>query len=752
MMRARNISTAKKRADRGSALLVTLMVMVGLSLLGLGFVVISETENSISANERNHAQVLAVAEAGAKLALEWFQDPDWAEARGILPANDNAIKTQRVLTSAAPPPFTSYTGYYKSEAGTLLFDKPFKPAARNRFFGDEQRADVIINATTDAAFLSAINNYLFADLTNGQITDIRVYAPPILDGTLNTNGFWESGSRYGLATIRVTAQKIINSQVVSERQVKLVISEWPFPGPQGPVQSNANISTGGNFGVHWGRMTSEGNLEIKRPLVGLPWFDAWNSIRFDHGYFAAGVDAFGNANDASSVCTQHDWLYKIYNALIEDPWYEARAKGNIINPISGTNDHPFKFQLATQDIVNTPDVGWSNWFQNQNGDESGAACGGQDKKMVIFPKIDYEFWKALSQSASTSTSGVKYLRWVVGEDYTDGIETKNFAKWVNTVTGAKPGFYFFDTRNGLNPQGDAPAGVLTPKVTINSSDDGPTFLMKGFVYLNTQEFGSQGINGPGGWYNFPGEPFRDIGYEVVDTATNDYKLESGNRVITGANDGEFSWQDVNNNGQLDIYLEQRSPAIPGGGSLSNQWFPVKWSPGCTVGVNGVVGANCSEPHEPYLNLIYPSVGNYAQACCGGGGAPRRLTVGWQAPNSFSKLPIKKDEATGNPIACSAGNAIDPNCTSNLYNRDGPLANNFGNTSNTRPILDGVLYNEGRFDSQGNAAYFGSILINGDIVGTGTPEVWFDELLIKGGWQDKFKELPRVFVTAHETEQ
>jgi len=30
--------------------------------------------------------------------------------------------------------------------------------------------------------------------------------------------------------------------------------------------------------------------------------------------------------------------------------------------------------------------------------------------------------------------------------------------------------------------------------------------------------------------------------------------------------------------------------------------------------------------------------------------------------------------------------------------------------------------------------------------------WFDEYLIKGGWQDKFKELPRVFVTAHETEQ
>jgi hypothetical protein len=762
MMRARNISTAKKRNDRGSALLVTLMVMVGLSLLGLGFVVISETENSISANERNHAQVLAVAESGARTVLEWFQDPNWAEDRGILPANANAIKTERVLTSAAPPPFTSYTGYYKSDAGTLLFDKPYKPHARNRFFGDEERADVIINATTDATFLAAINNYLFADLTNGQITDIRVYAPPILDGTLNANGFWESGTRYGLATIRVTAQKIINNQAVSERQVKLVISEWPFPGPQGPVQSNANISTGGNFGVHWGRMTSEGSLEIKRPLVGLPWFDAWNSIRFERGYFAAGFGAFydpsdptSDPNDATDFCSAENWLYKIYNALIEDPWYEARAKGNIINPISGTADQPFKFQNATNDIVNTPNVGWSNWFQNQDGDESGAACGAQNKKMVIFPKIDYEFWKALSQSASTSTSGVKYLRWVAGENYTDGIETKNFAKWVNTVTGAKPGFYFFDSRNGLNPQGDAPAGVLTPKVLINSSDDGPTFLMKGFIYLNSEEYGSQGINGPGGWYNFPGEPYRDIGYWRVNTSVtpHEYALDAGNRIVVGANNGEWNYQDVNGNGRFDVFVAPRSPAIPGSASsLSNEYFPVPWTPGCTPGMNGVAGADCSEPHEPYLNLVYPSVGNYAQACCGGGGAPRRVSVGWQAPNSFSKLPIKKNETTGLPITCTGGNAYDPNCTSNAFDRDGPLVNNFGNTSNTRPILDGVLYNEGRFDSQGNAAYFGSILINGAIIGTGTPEVWFDELLIKGGWQDKFKELPRVFVTAHETEQ
>lgn len=47
----------KRNADRGSTLLVSLMIMIGLSLLGLAFVAISETENAISVNQRNKAQI-----------------------------------------------------------------------------------------------------------------------------------------------------------------------------------------------------------------------------------------------------------------------------------------------------------------------------------------------------------------------------------------------------------------------------------------------------------------------------------------------------------------------------------------------------------------------------------------------------------------------------------------------------------------------------------------------------------------------
>src|SRR5215212_10869137 len=85
--------------QRGSALLVSLMIMVGLSLLGLSFVAISETENAISANERNKTQTTTVSEAGAKTVVQWFQDPDTMFKQGLLPPNTVDFKVERTVNA-----------------------------------------------------------------------------------------------------------------------------------------------------------------------------------------------------------------------------------------------------------------------------------------------------------------------------------------------------------------------------------------------------------------------------------------------------------------------------------------------------------------------------------------------------------------------------------------------------------------------------------------------------------------------------
>src|SRR5258707_15597543 len=102
----------------------------------------------------------------------------------------------------------------------MLLDKPYRPAANDRFYGDENSADIIINNSNDKASIDNINNILLGtsadDRMSGEISEIKVFAPPIVGGILTPNGtvknadgtpqqFWLGGSRFGTATIKVTA-------------------------------------------------------------------------------------------------------------------------------------------------------------------------------------------------------------------------------------------------------------------------------------------------------------------------------------------------------------------------------------------------------------------------------------------------------------------------------------------------------------------------------------------------------------------
>src|SRR5438552_730579 len=149
-------STARRLRQRGSALLASLMVIVGLSLLGLAFVAISETESSIANNQKNHSEAVAVAEAGGKLVVQWFQDPDKMVGLGLLPQNTtNTFKTQRTIAG--------HQSYYKEDFSQKFCDLPFGPKDPDEFFGLEDSADIIIDRSTGEgkAFLDAFNEKAF---------------------------------------------------------------------------------------------------------------------------------------------------------------------------------------------------------------------------------------------------------------------------------------------------------------------------------------------------------------------------------------------------------------------------------------------------------------------------------------------------------------------------------------------------------------------------------------------------------------
>ncbi|HYO77584.1 MAG TPA: pilus assembly PilX N-terminal domain-containing protein [Thermoanaerobaculia bacterium] len=721
------------RHDRGSALLVSLVVIAGLSLLGLAFVGVSETESAIAANQRDSLQTQAIAEAGARAVVEWFQDPDWARSvelpdgtpAPIMPNNNPppaGMKRTRVVGT--------YSGVYKS-LGTLLFDRPYRPAPDNRFFGEEDTADITINDDIDPTTMENLNNFLFGDndIKQGRISDIRIYAPPIVGGTL-TGGFWVGGQRFGTATIRVTAQKrSLAGGGISQRVVKIVIGEFPMPIPGGPIQTASNAAFGGAFDVHWGDETALLNLNPAVTRTRLPWANPFQRPSFERGYDAQVFPV----NAANPI----NFLQELVGKPYADPWAGSRARG--ANTACGACG-AYNFNAVEGQAVHAA-------FQNQVNTVFPIS------RAVVFPTVQYATWKRIAVQGR-GMKGIYYFTYVPGTNppqyRRNGIGTaRPLHYWVNNRgAGARlgAGFYFFDTIGGADPQlvgGSTDTSVLAPGISWNAAEFGGDFLMSGFVYLNIQQYRSTGGGNaaPLLRYNMPGEIYRDVGHRLKSTGSNAWQLDStGGFATRGAGDGAFSFQDLNNNGRFDVVVNTVPTTIQSNenGAVTNRtvFLPKTWRDDAFYGTNCTIPpadgsmpavSACSEPHEPYLNFIYPDNRDGA------------ATVGWEPYATQTRRPRDLIGATAVPNC-----ATDPErCTSNGYDGDGALVQ-------IPAILNGILYNEGTYSSQGNVDYCGSVLIRGNAGATGNANVWFDEKLIKGNWAPA--GMPRVIVYSSMTDE
>ncbi|HXI12547.1 MAG TPA: hypothetical protein VNM92_07870 [Thermoanaerobaculia bacterium] len=724
-MKTRNLSNrSSKSHERGSALLVSLMVIVGLSLLGLGFVAISETESAISVNQRNGLQAQAAASAGARLVVEWFQNPTWARTHDLMPANiaSAPYKTTRVLGGN--------TGVYKTDVSILLFDKPYKPNNTDRFFGSEESADLIFNATTSPTQINNINTKLFGSTTaEVRISEIRIYAPPISGGTL-TGGFWIGGTRYGVATIKATAERYNpNGTAVASRSVRIAVGEFPLPVPGGPIQSKTGINLGGNFNVWWGSETSEATLDDDRSGVStFPWQNAYERPHFERGYEYPDQ----GANNVwplvpGSTYDARNYFNPVRGLSMIDPWFGQRSVGLNTSNCSTPVPPGYLCGSYTADSVTQTSPTFVA-FQRQ------AINNYPDRQVPVFPDIKYDFWKRIAQQGR-GTVGLYYFTYDTATTkfrLNGAGAARHAADWVNTVgdgaigNGARlgAGLYFFDTRTGQNPQnanGTTNTAILTPSLSWNSNDFGsPNFLMQGFVYLNAARWGTTGSgnSAPNLLYNMPGEIYRDIGYRKWDTSTSAWAVDATGAFITeGGNNGGFDSQDMNGNGRQDVVTV----------SAAGVFRPKTWAAGCTIPAASYDGTNaaandCSEPHEPYMNFIYPTATN------------TNVVSGWEAGLGTQRRKIRG-------VTCSA--SVPGNCTSNAHDDIGGMV----------PIpadSDGVVYNEGAYDPQGNARMYGSLLFKGAVDGTGTPFIYFDEKLLKGTYAPP--GFPRVIIFSEQTDE
>ena len=615
-----------RRDEEGSALIIATLVTVILALLGLSYLMMAQTESTIAENERNAATALYIAEAGARLAVNWFNDP--TSTGYLVPATGQMDRTLRVLdhdnntgtarVQAAASDLTK--PIYKDPAATAsaIFDRPYRTALADTFLGVETGADAGFPAAgpdivVNSSHLDTINNALFPNFPSAglraRISRIEIYAPPIVS-------IGGAATRMGIATVKVTGGVFMYPGTADERQiatrvVKAVVNEIPIPGPGGPLQSCANLVYTGNFQIHWGTGSSQGtadlgltsgNYTIKAP-TGMPY--ALN----DPSTYAAGADSLAT------------WATNHNNQNIDDPWFRFIAGGTLQNIGFATDPSAAQPWPSTSPGSTTDDT--SNLFQNT---------------VINCPTFDYALWKSIAQSGNKNHYYFSYDTATTNFKL-DGTGTaQSFETW----TGGRSGIMFFDTYDGTAPfgsyTGNWPATNLTPGFTISGGGWGT----QGFVFLNAKNFETTGAGGSG------------IARTII------------------------------------------PPGEPGDGS-------------------------------GWVNIDYPG----------------SFTGSYRISNGAAVGEYFEDVATGE-VWCTDM----PTCPGAAS----PMKDNYGLPFQDVVVMDGVFYNSGAFTAKGQARYFGSLIAQqGVLDGGGTPELFFDESLVKGNWPRKGMNLPRVVISAWQTD-
>lgn len=562
---------AVRNGERGSALVIAVLVVVIMTLLGVSFLLMAETENRIADNEKLSAQALYFAESGVRMVKRWFDSPG-SSSNLMNPSLSVVDRTLRKIDDDGDPSTATHDQdgstwpRYKqgidldADGNDDVFDRPYRGSLKHTLLGIEAGPDMAIYETYSSAaktFLSNLSNALLANFPaagagiRARITRIDVYAPPYVQ----VGAAW---TRYGMATVKVTARiyRIQGSTetTLAERMIKAVLNETPYPGPFGPLHSCADLGFNGNFNAHWGVVSADRDSDLPSNLSKVP-----QSIPRVVPP-APKVDLLYAYNDATAFAAFKASVEGA-NATIEDPWYRYHTGGAFIGAPTAppaTTNQPYPYSGTPP-----PAQDHSNLFRNMT--------------MVACPQFEYETWKTLATSGSAN---VHYFKWDNGDQFReDGIGTPDTFR---NLTDQKVGFFFFDTTNSDVPvdgNGDGVYDNLTPNVVLQ----GGNYQTRGFVYANALNFRTRGLHGrigsPASVYRMPGEPFADADqngeYDAGEGYINlDYPTTIGGTIrasatavvgggsvkrdaagpaitVTDDSDGPIFWGVVYNNGYFD---------------------------------------------------------------------------------------------------------------------------------------------------------------------------------------------------------
>jgi len=491
-----------RAGERGSALLISILVMVILTLLGISYLLLAQTEGQIAENQLNAQQALFVAESGARMVINWFNDPTGTGYKIPTAAQVNrAIRWYDHDANAATASVKGIAGdtakpVYRDGTDDL-FEKPYRGNNYLSLLGEESHAgtdegpDLRIDAAAggaQAAFLDDVNNTLFPSYPSpnrkARITRIDVYSPPLID-------IGGQKTRFGIATVKVTSGVFLypgtaQEQQVAQRVTKVIVAEVPYPGDFGPLTSCSYLRIMGNLKVHWGFINVAGLYHFQVSAIdtdfdsGFPWDDS-------------GAPGFPDAHITGTELTV--FLSASDNSL-EDPWLGAKAGGQFRdssdNPLATQDNQPYPFTCTSTGDQNCTDKDHSNLFQNLG------------FSTIPCPDLDYAFWR---QVAISGINNAFYYKYVSGGNFRLNGDPTAPLVTVQTATSGKTGLFFFDTADGQPPTDNDADGIfdnLTADVDLTDP-----WNCGGFIFMNVGTLSSQGLGGtpPARAMYAPGEPW-----------------------------------------------------------------------------------------------------------------------------------------------------------------------------------------------------------------------------------------------------
>jgi hypothetical protein len=230
--------------QRGTTLVMTVILLLLLSLFGLMIFQVSESEVQMAAAQKDELQALYLTEAGIQLVNYWFHHPNKFQDEGNFfqdyPSGDAGKFFLKRLTGA-------------NGARDFL-----DGSGKSQFSGTQERPDLVYDATEaeDDRFLNGPDHGLLQQFHGrGRLARLKLYRPNLPGSvcTVEATGITASGAKRTIAAEFVAA---------------------PVPTLTSAVQIDDSMGQPLPLLIHWGDIKTLGKGDLGKNLTVIPVKDA----------------------------------------------------------------------------------------------------------------------------------------------------------------------------------------------------------------------------------------------------------------------------------------------------------------------------------------------------------------------------------------------------------------------------------------------------------------------------------------------